>query len=77
MQPPGVAHVDEPARELHERVLDQVLCEFAVAGEQVRESAGIRRMPFVQLYEEPTLELDRPGLHSHSLGPPFSNARRG
>ena len=57
MQPSGIPHVDEPTRQLHERILDEVLRELAIAGEQVREPAGIGRVPLEQLYEDPTLEL--------------------
>ena len=78
MQPSGIPHVDEPTGQLHERILDEVLRELAIAGEQVRESAGIGRVPLEQLYEEPTLELDLSDLHPRALScPPFSNARRG
>jgi hypothetical protein len=68
--------MDEPARQLHERVLDEVFRKLTIAGEQVREAADIGRVPLEQLYEEPTLELDLSDLHPRALScPPFSNAR--
>ena len=75
MKPAGVADVDEPARELDEGVLDEILRELPVTGQEVCEPAGVDRMALVQLHEEPALELDRLCLHPHSLRPLHSLTR--
>ncbi len=59
----GTAQVREPARHLHERVLDQVLRHRAVAGEQVGQAQGVGRVRFVQGAQPVRAHAARPRGH--------------
>ena len=59
LERPGIAQVREPAPQPDERVLDEILGERAVAGQQVREPGRRERVALVQL-PEPRLRDRRP-----------------
>ena len=55
----GIAKVQEPARKLDERVLNQILGESAVTGDQVREPDRAVRVEPVQVGEPSPIDPDR------------------
>jgi len=67
VEPAGVAHVQEPAGELDERILHQVLGERSVACQEVGQPEGIRCMADVQLRQDAPLEPDRLHVDVHPL----------